>query len=103
MRQFSLIIPSAALALMLAGCSSFSWLTKEEPAGPQPSTAKNRCLLESEDCPPRKMTIIELIDGLRVEIAKGDEVYTPAELDRLNAKLREYEFMYERLMYGNND
>lgn len=103
MSRFVVIISSATLALMLAGCTSFPWLTKEEPASPSPPTAKNRCLLDSEDCPDRKMTIIELIEGLRQEIAKGEAVYTPGELRRLETKLQEYEFLYERLMYGNPD
>lgn len=103
MSRFVLIIPFGALALMLAACSSFPWLTKEEPAATSAPTAKNRCLLESEDCPPRKMTITELIAGLKHEIARGEAVYTPAELQKLENKLRDYEVMYDRLMYGNDD
>ncbi len=103
MSRLVTLIPSITLALMLAGCTSFPWLTKEEPATPRPPTAKNRCLLDSEDCPPRKMTIIELIEGLKHEIARGEAVYTPAELQRLETKLRDYEFLYDRLMYGNTD
>ena len=99
-----MIIPSVTLAFMLAGCTSFpSWLTKEESATPSPPTAKNRCLLESEDCPPRKMTIVELIEGLKHEIARGEAVYTPAELQKLETKLRDYEFLYNRLMFRDGN
>jgi hypothetical protein len=88
--------------MLLAGCAALR--VEEQPsAGPVSSEGKNLCLLDSEECPARKMTIIELIEGLREELAKGEAVYTPAELRRLATKLREYEIMYDRLMFGNSD
>jgi len=103
MSRLLLTIPAATLALTLVvGCAAFR-ITEQGPVAPHPSDGKNYCLLDSEDCPVRKMTIIELIDGLRQELAKGEAVYTPAELRKLRNKLREYEFMYDRLMYGDND
>uniref|UniRef100_A0A831XDV7 Lipoprotein n=1 Tax=Geobacter metallireducens TaxID=28232 RepID=A0A831XDV7_GEOME len=86
----------------VAGCGPFR-AAEQPPAGPASSAGKNLCLLESEGCPPRKMSIIELIRGLREEVAKGEAVYTPAELRRLETRLWEYELMYDRLMHGNND
>lgn len=87
---------------LVAGCAALR-VDEQPPAGPVSSEGKNLCLLESEGCPSRKMSIIELIRGLREEVAKGEAVYTPAELRRLETRLREYEFMYDRLMFGNND
>ncbi|CAG0981370.1 hypothetical protein GEOBC_01838 [Geobacteraceae bacterium] len=103
MKRFVTILLSALFVLtFVAGCAAFR-ITEQGPVAPHPSDGKNHCLLDSEDCPARKMTIIELIDGLRQELAKGEAVYTPAELRKLGNKLREYEFMYDRLMYGDND
>lgn len=60
---------------------------------------KNRCLLYGEECPDRKDTILELIDKLREEIAKGSDCYTPEELRRLQQKLEDYEFLLDQLLY----
>ncbi|WP_306535791.1 hypothetical protein [Geobacter sp.] len=103
MKRFVTILLSALFVLtFVAGCVT-PRVVEQTPAGPASSGGKNLCLLDSEECPARKMTIIELIDGLRQELAKGEAVYTPAELRKLGNKLREYEFMYDRLMYGDND
>lgn len=103
MKRFMTKLLSSLCALtFVAGCAALR--VEEQPqVGPVSSEGKNLCLLDSEECPERKMTIIELIEGLRGELAKGDEVYTRAELRRLETKLREYEYMYDRLMFGNND
>jgi len=63
---------------------------------------KDLCLLSVENCGPRKYTIQEIIEKLKVEIAKGERVYTKQELKRLQSNLEEYEFFYEKLMYGNS-
>jgi hypothetical protein len=63
---------------------------------------KNLCLLSVENCGPRKDTIQEIIAKLKAEIAKGERVYTKQELKRLQSNLEEYEFFYEKLMYGNS-
>lgn len=102
MSGFATFVPAVIIVLAVAGCASLR-TAEQEPASPSHSAGKNLCLLESEDCPKRKMTITELIQGLRDELAKGEAVYTPAELRRLETKLREYEYMYDRLMFGNND
>lgn len=86
----------------VVGCAALR-VDEQPPARPVSSEGKNLCLLESEGCPSRKMSIIELINGLRAELAKGEAVYTPAELRKLETRLREYEFMLDRLMYGDND
>lgn len=93
---------SLSVLALVAGCAALR-VEEQPPTGPVSTEGKNLCLLESEDCPARKMTITELIEGLREELAKGEAVYTPAELRRLETRLREYEYMYDRLMFGNND
>lgn len=103
MSRFATCVPSFFIVLALVtGCASLR-TAEQEPASPPHAAGKNLCLLDSEDCPARKMTITELIQGLREELAKGEAVYTPAELRRLETRLREYEYMYDRLMFGNND
>jgi len=95
-------LPLFCLLTLVAGCAALR--VDEQPLSRPASTeGKNLCLLESEGCPPRKMSIIELIRGLREEVAKGEAVYTPAELRRLETKLGEYEYLYDRLMFGDND
>ncbi|MRR35808.1 hypothetical protein EG829_14235 [bacterium] len=104
MIRFATFVPSAFIALALvSGCASLRTAEQQEAVSPPNAAGKNLCLLESEDCPQRKMTITELIQGLRRELARGESVYTPAELRRLETRLREYEYMYDRLMFGNSD
>ena len=103
MNRFATFVPAAFFVITLVtGCAALR-TAEQEPASPSHSAGKNLCLLDYEDCPARKMTITELIQGLREELAKGEAVYTPAELRRLETRLREYEYMYDRLMFGNND
>lgn len=64
------------------------------------SREKDLCLLSLENCGPRQDTFQERIRRLKAEIAKGTDVYTEKELQRLNAMLKEYEFLYDRLMFG---
>jgi hypothetical protein len=58
---------------------------------------KDACLLNSDNCPNRSMSIIEIIAKLKTEIAKGSSVYTDAELKTLGGKLSEYELFLERM------
>lgn len=53
-------------------------------------SGKNAWLLGSGDPPPRQPSIHEIISLLEAELAKGDAVYTPAELKQLATKLSEY-------------
>ena len=59
---------------------------------------KNRRLLGEEPSPAWQPTMAETIAALRVELAKGEQVYTPAELARLARKLADYEYMQERML-----
>jgi hypothetical protein len=69
-------------------------------AEPKAQEQKNLCLLNSEQCPDRKPSIQELIAQLKTEIAKGEEVYTKEELQRLQGKLQEAEKELWWLLYG---
>jgi hypothetical protein len=61
-------------------------------------TGKNLRLLGEEKSPLWQPTLQEIIAELQSELAKGEAVYTPAELNKLARKLEEYEFMLERLI-----
>ncbi|RNC71729.1 MAG: hypothetical protein ED859_03190 [Desulfuromonadales bacterium] len=94
-------LPVLVLALVLMAAAPRA---AERNLGREISNEKNLCLLNGgDDCPQSKMTIIELIEGLKRELARGGAVYTPEELKKLQAKLEQYEFYYDRLMYGNTD
>lgn len=103
MSRFVKLIPCATLTIMLGIGVAVPWAAELPKEDVPPVAGKNRCLLESEGCPSRKMTIVELIAALRLELSKGETVYTPSELRILEDKLGEYELMYERLMFGNSE
>ena len=60
-------------------------------------SSKNLRLLGLERSPAWQPGIHEIIAELKTELAKGEPVYTPAELEKLARKLAEYELMFERL------
>lgn len=53
------------------------------------TTDRNLVLLGVEESPRRQPDIHETIRALQTELAKGDAVYTKAELDLLERKLAE--------------
>lgn len=59
---------------------------------------KDECLLVAKNCPPDMGIVQHRIDRLNAEIAKGTDVYTPAELRVLNDKLNA---AYEELNSSN--
>ena len=59
---------------------------------------KDACLLNSDNCPNKTMSIVEIIAKLKLEIAKGSSVYTDDEMNTLKGKLSEYELFMERMM-----
>jgi hypothetical protein len=61
-------------------------------------SGKNLRLLGLEKSPAWQPTIHEVIAELRAELAKGEAVYSPAELARLALKLADYECMLQRLL-----
>lgn len=60
---------------------------------------KDECLLVAMNCPPDMAIVQHRIDRLNTEIAKGTDVYTPAELKVLNDKLNA---AYEELNRTNS-
>jgi len=61
-------------------------------------SAKNLRLLGIERSTSWQPDIHDSIAELKCELAKGEPVYTPAELEKLARKLAEYETMLERLI-----
>jgi len=61
-------------------------------------SGRNLRLLGLEKAPAWQPTMEETIAALRAELAKGDAVYTPAELEQLARKLADYEFMRQRMI-----
>ena len=59
---------------------------------------KNLRLLGLEPSAAWQPDIHATIAALKAELAKGEQVYSAAELDRLTAKLADYEFMLQRLL-----
>jgi len=59
---------------------------------------KNLRLLGIERSSAWQPSIHEIIADLKAEIAKGESVYAPDELQKLTKKLEDYEFMLERML-----
>jgi len=62
---------------------------------------KNECLLASKGCMTEVDTIQKKIKKLDGEIKKGTKVYSPEELKKLNAKLKETEDLLDKIIGGN--
>jgi hypothetical protein len=56
------------------------------------SNQKNECLLVAKNCASESSTVRQRLLDLRKEIAKGNKVYTPAELKILNEQLKWIEY-----------
>ena len=52
------------------------------------SNHKNQCLLIAKNCASKSDTVLQRLNDLRNEIAKGYRVYTPTELNRLKEQLK---------------
>jgi hypothetical protein len=61
-------------------------------------SGRNLRLLGLEKSPAWQPTIHEIIAELQAELAKGEAVYSPAELAQLSLKLADYEGMLQRLL-----
>ena len=68
--------------------------------GAEKESGKDLCMLYSQNCPNQSLTYQEKIARFTEEINKGTTVYTEAELNRLNDKLKETEAMFDNLLYG---
>ena len=61
-------------------------------------TQKNQCVLASKECKGIVDSIQMKAEKLKTEIEKGTKVYTPEEMDKLNAKLKEAETMLDNYL-----
>ena len=64
----------------------------------QTTEQKDECLLVSQNCANQVDSIQKKIKKLNAEIKKGDRVYTPEELKKLNDKLNETEKFLDEMM-----
>ena len=53
----------------------------------QQKTQKDQCLIVAMNCASDKDSVIHRVNRLRREIAKGSDVYSPEELQKLNDQL----------------
>lgn len=61
---------------------------------------KNDCLLYGKNCPATTDSLPERISRLEKEIAKGERVYTPEELKKLDRRLTEASFLLRAILKG---
>jgi len=64
--------------------------------------SKNDCLLYGKNCPNVSLSLPERIAKLSVEVTKGEKVYTPDELKRLELRLNEDNQVMDVLQRGGN-
>ena len=63
-------------------------------------SGKDLCLLYSQNCAGQSLSYQEQIARLREEINKGTQVYSPAELQRLEDKRKDAEAQIDILLYS---
>lgn len=93
MKAGALLVAAVVLTVPVAG----------NAMGGKVEASKNSCLVYSENCPEQADTIIEKLEKLRQEIAKGTAVYTPEEVERLGRKLEEYQWHFDVLVQGGGE
>ena len=91
MKRITIILSTLAASMMI-----YAWpvLSEEGTTGlsgdygqHEQLMQKDECLLVAMNCANMNDSVIKRIDRLRIEIAKGNDVYTPAELKILNDQL----------------
>jgi hypothetical protein len=95
MKRTTIILLSALAAFMMMyggsvlGEEGTPWLSGEYGQSGQyvQQGQKDECLLVAMNCVGEDESVIQRVDRLRIEIGKGTDVYTPAELKRLNDQL----------------
>ena len=85
------MLMSAVMVLATAGVPTFAIAAE----------GKDLCLLASVNCPAAADSILERLERLKTEIAKGTAVYTSDELVRLQWKLRDVQQLIETIQYGS--
>ncbi|MRR08148.1 MAG: hypothetical protein EG828_14730 [Deltaproteobacteria bacterium] len=61
---------------------------------------KNDCLLYGINCPATTDSLPERISKLEKEIVKGERVYTPEELKKLDRRLTDANFLLHAILKG---
>jgi len=89
-----IVLMLSAAIFMLSAVPAFSEMTKTE---------KDECLLASKNCTTQVDDIQKRIHKLNKEIKKGTKVYTPAELNKLQDKLKETDEMLRVLEKGGGN
>jgi predicted transcriptional regulator len=84
-----MVIMLTAAIFMLSTVPAFSAMTKAE---------KDECLLASKNCTAQVDDIYKRMHKLDKEIKKGTKVYTPAELKKLQDKLKETDDLLKEMM-----
>lgn len=87
------IMLSAAI-FMLSSVPAFSQMTQAE---------KDECLLASKNCMNQVDDIQKRVKKLDKEIKKGEKVYTPEELNKLQQKLKETQMLLDSLERGGGN
>ncbi len=64
---------------------------------------KDQCLLASKECKTEVDSIQQKIKKLQAEVKKGNKVYSPDEIKKLSAKLKEAEEILDKLMVGGGN
>ena len=59
---------------------------------------KDQCLLASKNCAGETDSIQKKIKKLQGEVKKGSKVYSPEEIKKLNAKLKEAEDLLDNML-----
>ena len=83
------LMTALALVITVAGIAP--------AAEEKPVEGKDLCVLQGLNCPDRYPTIQERLAKIKAEIAKGEPVYSPEELLRLEQKLRDAELIWDYL------
>jgi hypothetical protein len=86
MRKMALVLATAMLTLSTV--PAFAEMTQAE---------KDECLLASKNCVNQVDDIYKRMHKLNREIRKGNKVYTPAELQKLQQKLQEADDMLRKM------
>lgn len=87
-----------------ATCCGMATVHAEEmkSSSTAPATQKDECLLISKNCENQVLSIQEKMRRLQAEIKKGNRVYTPDELRRLDEKLQDVQKTLDVMLKGGS-
>jgi hypothetical protein len=90
MKKIAVMVMAAFM--MSAALPAFAQMSKEE---------KDQCLLASKNCMGQVDSIQQKMKKLNAEIKKGTKTYSPAELKKLQDKLKETQDLLDALEKEN--